>query len=170
MTFIHSPPLMPPKPPCSAMAAPVRPAMSEWLWLVGRPNAHAATPHTMIATIAAMSAMMAAWLSPPKSTMWKMVLATPEDTSVITRRPKKLQIAAMMMAGVGFMQRVETTVAMALGASVAPLTMMTPILSRVTTNNKGLDASSVMNMPHSITTTSPSTRLKVDVQFIVKRL
>ena len=68
------------------------------------------------------------------------------------------------------MQRVETTVAMALGASVAPLTMMTPILSRVTTNNKGLDASSVMNMPHSITTASPSTRLKVNVQFIVKRL
>ena len=52
---------------------------------------------------------MAAWLSPPKSTMWKMVLATAEDTSVMTSRPKKLQIAAMMMAGVGFMQRVETT-------------------------------------------------------------
>ena len=30
-TFIHSAPLMPPRPPCSAMAAPVRPAMSEWL-------------------------------------------------------------------------------------------------------------------------------------------
>ena len=103
---------------------------------------------------------MAAWLSPPKSTMWKMVLATAEDTMVMASSPKKLQRAAITMAGVGFMQRVETTVAMALGASVAPLTMMTPMLSRVTTKSKGLDASSVTNMPHSITTASPSTHFK----------
>ena len=53
--------------------------------------------------------------------------ATAEDTCVRTSRPKKGQSAAMMMAGVGFMQGVGTTVAMALGASVAPLTMMTPM-------------------------------------------
>ncbi len=59
MTFAHSAPLMPAKPPCRAMAAPVRPAMSECDWLVGMPKAQATTPHTMMATMAASSAMMA---------------------------------------------------------------------------------------------------------------
>ena len=45
--------------------------------------------------------------------------------SVITRTPRKLKMAAMMIAGRGRMARVETHVAMALGASVQPLTSMT---------------------------------------------
>ena len=88
--------------------------------------------------------------------MWKMVLATAEDTSVITSKPKKLQIAAMAIAGPAFMQRVETTVAIAFGASVAPFTMMTPMFSSVTATSMGLDMSSERNVPHSITTHRPS--------------
>ena len=48
-TLIHSAPLMASKLPCSAMAAPVRPAISEWLWLVGMPKYQATVPHTMMA-------------------------------------------------------------------------------------------------------------------------
>ncbi len=58
MTFTHSAPLTAPKPPCKAMAAPVRPAMSEWDWDVGMPKYQATAPHTMMETMAAMSAMM----------------------------------------------------------------------------------------------------------------
>ena len=39
---------------------PVMPAMREWLWLVGMPSAHAATPQTIIATMAAARAIRAA--------------------------------------------------------------------------------------------------------------
>ena len=72
----------------------------------------------MIATMAAASATRAAWLSPPKSTMPKMVPATAVLTLVITTSPTKLPTAAMMTAVVGFMALVPTTVAIALGASV----------------------------------------------------
>ena len=54
-----------------------------------------------------------------------MVSATFLLMSVITRTPRKLKIAAMMIAGRGRMARVETQVAMAFGASVQPLTSMT---------------------------------------------
>ena len=125
-TFIHSSPFTPPRPPCSAMAAPVMPAMSEWLCDVGMPKYHAATPHTMMATMAAASATSAAWLSPPKSTILKMVSATAEEIIVMPAKPTKLHTAAMAMAGPGRMAFVPTTVAMAFGASVAPLTMVAP--------------------------------------------
>ena len=165
-TFIHSPPLMAPKPPCSAMAAPVRPAMSECDWLVGMPNHQAAAPHTMMAIMAAVSAMSACWELPPKSTMLKMVCATADVTSETSSRPRKLQTAAMRMASLGFMARVETTVAMALGASVAPLTTMTPILSSVTATSTGLEASSAMNVAHSMVTGSLSTKQQKGQQLI----
>ena len=142
------------KLPCRAMAAPVSPAMSEWLWLVGMPKNHATVPHTMMATMAAMSAMSDCCASPPKSTMLNMVWATAAVTSDTRSRPKKLQTAAMRMAALGFMARVETTVAMALGASVAPFTTMTPILSRVTATKTGLDASSAKKTAQSMVTRS----------------
>lgn len=50
------------------------------------------------------------------------------------------------------MARVETAVAMALGASVAPFTMITPILSRVTTRRMGFCISSERKKVHSIVT------------------
>ena len=62
------------------------------------PNHQAATPHTMMATMAAISAVSAWWESPPKFTMEKTVWATAVETSDTSRRPKKLKIAAIMMA------------------------------------------------------------------------
>ena len=156
MTFIHSAPLTPARPPCRAMAAPVMPAMSEWLWLVGMPSAHAATPQTMMATIAAAKATRAAWLSPPKSTILKMVDATAVDTAVIPKRPTRLQPAAMTMAGVGRIALVPTTVAMALGASVAPLTMVAPTHSTTMRARIGSLVNAPRNEPKSIPITLPS--------------
>ena len=74
-----------------------------------------------------------------------------------TSSPRKLQTAAMTMAGFGFIALVDTTVAIAFGASVAPFTTMTPMLSRVTTTRIGLDASPAMNEAHSMVTKSLST-------------
>ena len=156
-TLIHSAPLMASKLPCSAMAAPVRPAISEWLWLVGMPKYQATVPHTMMATMAAMRAMSDCWESPPKSTILNMVCATAAVNRETTSSPRKLQTAAMTMAGFGFIALVDTTVAIAFGASVAPFTTMTPMLSRVTTTRTGLDASPAMNEAHSMVTKSLST-------------
>ena len=82
--------------------------------------------------------------------MEKMVWATAVETSDTSKSPRKLNTAAMMMACRGFMARVETAVAMALGASVAPFTMITPILSRVTTRRMGFRISSERKKAHSI--------------------
>ena len=46
------------------------------------------------------------------------------------KTPRKLKIALMMIAGRTFMQRVEMQVAIAFGASVQPLTKMTPRVRR----------------------------------------
>ena len=68
-TFTHSAPLMPPRPPCIAIAAPESPAMSAWISLVGIPKRHATVAHVTMATIAAHSATRASCEFPPKSTM-----------------------------------------------------------------------------------------------------
>ena len=85
-------------------------------------------------------AMSAASLSPPKSTMPKMVLATAVLTIVMRTMPIKLQAAAMMIAGPGRIARVPTTVAIALGASVAPLTTVAPRQSSMMTPRIGFAA------------------------------
>ena len=59
-----------------------------------------------------------------------MVTATELLICVITRTPRKLNIALVMMAERASMQRVVIHVAMALGASVHPLTKMTPSVRR----------------------------------------
>ena len=94
-------------------------------------------PHTMMATIAAANATRAACSSPPKSTILKMVWATADDTVVMPTKPMKLQTAAMAIAWFGFIARVPTTVAMALGASVAPLTMVAPNVSTTISASTG---------------------------------
>ncbi len=66
--------------------------------------------------------------------------------------PMKLPAAAMRMAGVGRMARLPTTVAMALGASVAPFTTMTPMLSSVTTSKMGFCINSERKKVHSMVT------------------
>ena len=65
-------------------------------------------------------------------------MATLELMSVITSTPRKLNMAAMMMALGARMERVETQVAMAFGASVQPLTRMTPSVSATVMASIGL--------------------------------
>src|SRR5699024_496057 len=58
-TFTHSLKLMPPIPPCTAIAAPERPAIRLWLSLVGMPNTDAATLYTTMENSAAHKATRA---------------------------------------------------------------------------------------------------------------
>ena len=67
-----------------------------------------------------------------------MVEATELLKWVITSTPRKLNTALSIMAGRGFMHRVVMQVAMALGASVQPLTKMTPNVRSTVINSTGL--------------------------------
>lgn len=60
-TLDHSFMLTADKPP-RAMAAPVMPAISAWLSLVGMPKYHAATAQTTMANMAAVNATSDCWL------------------------------------------------------------------------------------------------------------
>jgi len=62
---------------------------------------------------------------------------------VMRKTPRKLKTAAIRIAYFAVMARVETQVAMALGASVQPLTRITPSVRTVVTANAGLDESPV---------------------------
>ena len=112
--------------------------MRAWLSLVGIPNAHANTAQTTIANIAAHKAMSASRALEPKSTILYIVSATFGDNSVITSTPRKLKTAAMIIAARGFNARVATQLAMALGASVHPLTRMTPSVKSTVTQSAGV--------------------------------
>jgi hypothetical protein len=59
----------------------------------------------------------------------------------MTNTPRRLKIAAMMMDAPGRIARVETQVAMALGASVQPFTIMTASVRIVVTIRAGEPAS-----------------------------
>ena len=69
--------------------------------------------------------------------MPKIVLATAVLTDVMATSPIKLHTAAMIIAGVGRIARVPTTVAIALGASVAPFTTVAPKHNTMMSNNTG---------------------------------
>ena len=127
------------------MAAPDRPAISAWLSLVGIPNHQAATAHMTMANRAAHNATKASWVFPLKSTISYTVVATLALIIVISSTPRKLKTAAMRIAARGDMQRVETQVAMAFGASVQPLTKITPRVSRTVMSSVGLENSWVKN-------------------------
>ena len=66
-----------------------------------------------------------------------MVIATDALSAVITSTPKKLNTAAMTIAFRTPMARVETQVAIAFGASVHPLTRITPSVRNEATNRVG---------------------------------
>ena len=119
------------------MAAPVSPAISAWLSLVGMPNAHAPIAHITIAVIAAHRAIIAESVSPPKFTMFLIVMATFELTSDMIRTPRKLQAAAIIIALSTSMHLVDTHVAMAFGASVHPFTRITPSVRRTAIKSAG---------------------------------
>jgi len=56
---------------------------------------------------------------------------------VITNTPRKLKMAAIITALLGLMDRVETQVAIALGASVQPFTRITPKTNKTVINKGG---------------------------------
>ena len=88
--------------------------------------------------MAAHRAMSASWESPLKLTMFEIVCATVELTMVITSTPRKLKTAAIRIAGFALMARVETQVAIALGASVQPLTIITASVRSAVMASAGL--------------------------------
>ena len=137
-TFNHSAPLTAWKLLEYATAAPVRPAISAWLSDVGMPKYHAAVAQMTMDARAPLRAMELAFMSVPKSTMLLMVMATLLLIRVITKTPRKLQTAAIRMAFLGLIARVEMQVAIAFGASVQPLTRITPIVKMTVTNRAGL--------------------------------
>ena len=70
-----------------------------------------------------------------------MVWATELLIRVITSTPRKLNTAAIIMAFLGVMERVETQVAIAFGASVQPFTNTTPKVRITVISKAGLDIS-----------------------------
>jgi hypothetical protein len=66
-------------------------------------------------------------------------MATFAFTIVMTNTPKKLNTAAIKIAFFAVIERVETHVAMAFGASVQPLTNITPNVRTAVINRGGLD-------------------------------
>jgi hypothetical protein len=60
-------------------------------------------------------------------------------TRLIINTPKKLKTAAIKIASLGERQRVTTQVAIALGASVQPLTKITPKVSTTAIKRSGFD-------------------------------
>ena len=70
-----------------------------------------------------------------------MVCATVALIFVITSTPKKLHTAAIRIADRGLMARVDTQVAIALGASVQPFTRMTPKVKAKVMSSAGLETS-----------------------------
>ena len=114
--------------------------MSAWLSLVGIPKNHASVAHTTIANSAALSATIASCEFVPKSTILVIVIATFELTMLITKTPRKLNTAARSIAALADRHLVTTQVAIALGASVQPLTSITPIVNKTATMSRGLSA------------------------------
>ena len=96
---------------------------------MGIPKKDAAVLYTTIEKSAAESAIRAVVVSFPKSTMLLIVEATEALILVIMRTPRKLNAALIMIAERGLMQRVVMHVAIAFGASVHPLTKITPSVS-----------------------------------------
>ena len=94
---------------------------------------------------AAHRAIRALPVSEPKSTMLLMVEATELLIWVMTNTPRKLKKALIQMAWRTPRHRVVTQVAMALGASVQPLTKMTPSVNSTVMIRIGLPASCPQN-------------------------
>ena len=103
---------------------------------------------------AAHSATSAMVVSPQKSTILLMVEATLALIWVMIRTPKKLQMALMIMADRTRMHRVVTQVAMALGASVQPLTKMTPSVRATVIAKTGFEVTCWRKDAREIPTTS----------------
>ena len=90
-----------------------------------------------MANSAAHRAITASSLCPSKFTMFLMVIATVELSIVMARTPRKLNAADIKIAACAPMHRVETQVAIALGASVQPLTKITQRVRNTETAKTG---------------------------------
>ena len=112
--------------------------MRLWLSLVGMPKTEAATLYTTMEMRAAHRATRASWVLLPKSTMLLMVDATELLIWVMTNTPRKLKAALIMIAVRAGRHLVVTQVAMALGASVHPLTKITPSVRSSVMTRTGL--------------------------------
>ena len=126
------------KLPSSAVAAPETPATRAWLSLVGMPKSQARQAHSTMETIAAHRAVRAALLPPEKAAMEYTVSATEAFTDVTHSTPRKLHTAARSTALRKGRAPVTTAPAMALGASVQPLTSRTARVSRTVPSSGGL--------------------------------
>jgi len=71
------------------------------------------------------------------------------------KTPKKLNTAAIKIADLTDIERVETHVAIAFGASVHPLTKITPKVSKVVINKIGLEVTCVKKSEKDTTIISP---------------
>ena len=109
------------------------------------PKYQAAVAQMTIDASAPLRAMELALISVPKSTMLLMVMATLLLIRVMINTPRKLKTAAIKMAFFGLMARVEMQVAIALGASVQPLTKITPMVRMTVTKSAGLAMISWIN-------------------------
>ena len=78
-----------------------------------------------------------------------MVSATADDTIVMAANPTKLHTAAIAMADRVVIAFVPTTVAMALGASVAPFTTVAPSVRTTMRASTGSPMSAAANAPRS---------------------
>src|SRR4030042_4245102 len=107
--------------PAAANPAPVSPATSAWLSLVGMPQRQAAVLQTIMLIMAAATTgkPIASGLTIP----FPIVAATAVPVEIA---PTILSTAAISTALPGDKTRVDTTVAIALGASVHPLTNSAP--------------------------------------------
>lgn len=74
-----------------------------------------------------------------------IVIATVEFISVITKTPRKLNTADIIIAGRGGILLVAMHVAIAFGASVHPFTNITPSVSKMVINSIGFDTISDTN-------------------------
>ena len=117
-------------PPGRARAAPVTAAARPWLSLVGMPKRQAAVDHSTTAHSPAHRAERAAGTSAPKPAMENRVSATTGEKATAQPNPSRLHRAASPTARRKGMAPVHTAVAMALGASVQPLTATTASTSR----------------------------------------
>ena len=103
----------------TARAPPVRPAMRPWLSEVGTPSVQPKKPQRAMVRRAASTTACPA--PGGMRTREEMVSATLELSRYITSTPRKLQTPPRAAAVTGRRARVQTAVAMALGASVKPL-------------------------------------------------
>lgn len=133
ITFSHSNKLMQVSDFVRAVAAPDTEATRAWLSLVGIPKNHAVTAHKIIDKSDAHNARVTVFLSQSKVAMFVIEATTFPFKRDIIKTPKKFITAARITAFFGVNVRDETHVAIAVGASVQPFTIITPEMS---TNKK----------------------------------